>query len=67
MARLLSWANMLVGGLLLFALSDIASWSWFSAPAARLIVFILSVLLVGNAVILPFGSEGQWARRDGVA
>jgi uncharacterized membrane protein len=57
MSRLLSFANLLVGGLLLFALSDIPSWSWFSAPAARLIAFILSVVLIGNAVILSFGSE----------
>ncbi|MCX5990981.1 MAG: hypothetical protein NTZ04_01405 [Chloroflexi bacterium] len=62
MSRLLSFANLLVGGLLLFALSDIASWSWFSAPAARLIAFILSVVLVGNAVILSFGSEEPQSR-----
>ena len=62
MSRLLSFANLRVGGLLLFALSDIASWSWFSAPAARLIAFILSVVLVGNAVILSFGSEEPQSR-----
>ncbi len=64
MSRLLSWANMLVGGLLLFALSDIAGWEWFSSPTSKLIVFILSVLLIGNAVILSFGAEEDaWSRR----
>jgi hypothetical protein len=62
MSRLLSLANLLVGGLLLFALSDIAGWSWFSSPAARLIAFILSVVLVGNAVILSFGGEEMQSR-----
>jgi len=64
MSRLLSWANMLIGGLLLFALSDIATWGWFSSPTSKLIVFILSVLLIGNAVILSFGAEEDaWSRR----
>ena len=64
MARLLSWANLLVGGLLLFALSDIAAWAWFSSPTSKLIVFILSFVLVANAVILSFGAEEDaWSRR----
>lgn len=64
MSRLLSWANLLVGGLLLFALSDIAMWYWFSSPTSKLIVFILAVLLISNAVILSFGAEEDtWARR----
>lgn len=63
MARLLSWANLLIGGLLLFALSDIAAWSWFSSPTSKLIVFILSFVLVANAVILSFGAEEDaWSR-----
>jgi hypothetical protein len=56
MSRLLSWGNLLVGGLLLFALSDIA-FSWFSSEVSRLIVFILAVLLIGNAVMLAFGED----------
>jgi hypothetical protein len=54
----------MIGGLLLFALSDIA-WIWFASPASRAIVFILSVLLIGNAVMLAFfGDEELSARRS---
>ena len=64
MSRLLGWGNLLIGSLLLFALSDIA-WTWFSSPTSRLIVFILSVLLIGNAVMLAFFGEDEahWERR----
>ncbi|OGO08400.1 MAG: hypothetical protein A2Y61_07025 [Chloroflexi bacterium RBG_13_60_13] len=63
MSRFLSWGNLLVGGLLLFALSDIA-WTWFSSPTSRLIVFILSVLLIGNAVMLAFFGDDRPAWRE---
>jgi len=64
MSRLLTLANLMIGGLLLFALSDIA-WIWFGSPVSRLIVFVLSVLLIGNAVMLTlFGDEGLSVRRS---
>ena len=57
MTRLLSWVNLIMGLLLFFVLSEIVGWDWFLTPGSKLIVFILSVLLVGNAVFLAFGSE----------
>lgn len=63
MARLLSMANMTVGVLLMFALSDIAGWTWFENSASKIIVFILSMLLVGNGIILAFKEEGMGLRR----
>jgi len=63
MGRLLGWANLLVGGLLLFALSDMVSLQWFASPMSRLIAFILAALLLGNGVILAVRSEENWARR----
>jgi len=62
MPVLLSWANFIVGGLLLFALSDIPGWYWFQSPESKLIVFILSVLLVGNAIMLALKSDELWTR-----
>jgi len=64
MSRFLGWGNLMVGGLLLFALSDIA-WSWFASPTSRLIVFILSVLLIGNAVMLAFFENEAISERRG--
>jgi hypothetical protein len=64
MSRFLGWGNLMVGGLLLFALSDIA-WSWFASPTSRLIVFILSVLLIGNAVMLAFFENEAVSERRG--
>jgi hypothetical protein len=64
MSRFLGWGNLMIGGLLLFALSDIA-WSWFASPTSRLIVFILAVLLVGNAVMLAFFENEATSGRRG--
>jgi Ca2+/H+ antiporter len=64
MSRVLGWGNLMIGGLLLFALSDIA-WSWFASPTSRLIVFILSVLLIGNAVMLAFFENEAISERRG--
>ncbi len=63
MARLLSLANLAVGALLMFALSDIAGWAWFENSPSKIIVFILSMLLMGNGVILAFREEETTARR----
>jgi hypothetical protein len=64
MARLLSMANLTVGALLMFALSDIAGWTWFDNNASKIIVFILSMLLVGNGIILAFREEEAGVRRS---
>jgi hypothetical protein len=64
MARLLSMANLTVGALLMFALSDIAGWTWFENSASKIIVFILSMLLVGNGIILAFREEEAGVRRS---
>lgn len=64
MARLLSMANLTVGALLMFALSDIPGWAWFDNTASRTIVFILSMLLVGNGIILAFREEEGGVRRS---
>lgn len=63
MARMLSMANLTVGALLMFALSDIAGWIWFENTASRTIVFVLSMLLVGNGIILAFKDEETGVRR----
>jgi hypothetical protein len=42
MARLLSMANLTVGALLMFALSDIAGWTWFENTASKTIGIILA-------------------------
>lgn len=63
MARLLSMANLTVGALLMFALSDIAGWTWFENTASRTIVFLLSMLLVGNGITLAFNNEQMSVRR----
>ncbi len=63
MARLLSLANLTVGALLMFALSDIASWTWFENQPSKIIVFILSMLLLGNGISLAFKEEGTALRR----
>jgi hypothetical protein len=62
MGRLLGWANLLVGGLLLFALSDIVNLQWFASPMSRLIAFILAALLSSNGVILAVQNEENWER-----
>ena len=67
MARLLSMANLTVGALLMFALSDIAGWIWFENSASKIIVFILSMLLVGNGIILAFREEETGVRRGRAA
>ena len=64
MARLLSIGNLTVGALLMFALSDIAGWTWFENTASKTIVFILSMLLVGNGIILAFREEESGVRRS---
>jgi len=43
-----------MGLFLFFALSGIASWDWFPSRESQLIVFILGMLLMGNAVFLAF-------------
>ncbi len=63
MARMLSMANLTVGALLMFALSDIAGWTWFENTASRTIVFLLSMLLVGNGIVLAFNDEEMGVRR----
>jgi hypothetical protein len=67
MARLLSLANLTVGALLMFALSDIPGWAWFDNSASKLIVFILSMLLIGNGIILAFREEEPAVRRGRAA
>jgi hypothetical protein len=67
MARLLSMANLTVGALLMFALSDIAGWTWFDNQGSKLIVFVLSMLLVGNGIILAFKEEETGVRRGRAA
>jgi hypothetical protein len=48
----------------MFALSDIAGWTWFENSASKIIVFILSMLLVGNGIILAFREEEAGVRRS---
>ena len=52
--RLLGYLNLIMGLFLFFALSGIASWDWFPSRESQLIVFILGMLLMGNAVFLAF-------------
>jgi len=56
-------ANLTVGAILMFALSDIAGWTWFENTASKTIVFILSMLLVGNGIILAFRIETSGSSR----
>jgi hypothetical protein len=67
MARLLALGNLTVGALLMFALSDIPGWSWFDNSASKIIVFILSMLLISNGVILAFKEEEPAVRRGRAA
>ncbi len=63
MARVLSMADLTIGALLMFALSDIAGWTWFENTASRSMVFLLSMLLVGNGILLAFNDEETGVRR----
>jgi hypothetical protein len=55
--------NAIMGLLLFFFLSGITSMSAFEASAARVIVFIVAAMLLGNTVYLAFGDEAGWFRR----
>lgn len=54
---------MVMGLLLFFTLSEISKWNLFDSSGARLIAFILGVMLLGNAVYLAFGGEAGLAGR----
>lgn len=61
MSRLLVFVNMVMGLLLFFTLAEISNWALFDTHGARLIAFILGVMLLGNAIYLAFGTEPRRA------
>ena len=63
MIRLLMAINATMGLLLFFFLSDISSMSAFDTSGARVIVFVVAAMLLGNTVYLAFGDESGWFRR----
>ncbi len=63
MTRLMIWANGIMGLLLFFLLAEITTMNDFETSGARIIVFIVGAMLLGNTVYLAFGSEAGWFRR----
>jgi hypothetical protein len=52
--RVLGLLNLAAGLFLFFALSGIAEWDWFPTREAASVVFVLSMVMVGNGLWLGF-------------
>ena len=57
MSRLLVFINMVMGFILFYTLAEISHWALFETHSARIVAFILGVMLLGNAIYLAFGTE----------
>jgi len=52
--RMLSFLNILMGLFLFFVISGIAGWNWFPTRESALVVYFLSMIMVGNGLLLGF-------------
>jgi len=62
-ALVLTLLNIVCGLLIFFAMSGITSWAVFSTPSAKILPFILGILLLGNGVYLALSSGSGLLRR----
>lgn len=62
MSLVLAWMNTISGLILFFSMSGISSWVVFSSPVARVVPFLVGILLLTNAAYLALVTN-LWSRR----